>query len=85
MGRAMYIVKFFLKSLRKHCGASSLSDLKTIVSDSLLMCCAKVFQPSFSMSVLLGVLKSLLKVTLVETSWHALKSQWLLKPWYTQS
>ena len=45
--------------LVKYCGASSLSDWNTIVLDSLLISCSMVFQPSSSISSLLGVSKLL--------------------------
>ena len=51
--------EFLLKRLLKYCGVSSLSDLKTIVFDSLLMSCSMIFQPNLSMSGLFGVSKLL--------------------------
>ena len=56
--------EFFAKRPHKYCGASSLSDLKTIVLDSLLISCSMVFQPSSSISGLLGESK-LLFVTIL--------------------
>ena len=38
--------EFLVKRPHKYCGASSLSDLNTIVLDSLLISCSMVFQPS---------------------------------------
>ena len=48
----------------KYCGASSLSDLSTIGLDSFLISCSMLFQPSSSISGLLGVSK-LLFVTIL--------------------
>ena len=56
--------EFFVNRPHRYCGASSLSDLKTIVLDSILISCSMVFQPSTSISGLLGVLK-LLFVTIL--------------------
>ena len=52
--------EFFVKRPRKYCRASSLSDLKTIVLDSLLISCSMVFQ------IGLLVVSKLLFVTILE-------------------
>ena len=62
--------EFLLKRVLKYCGARSLSDLKTIVFDSLLMSCSMVFQPSLSISGLLGESK-LLFVTILAAGFEA--------------
>ena len=51
--------EFFVKRLHRYCGAKSLSDLKTIVLDSLLMSSSTVCQPNFAISGLLEVSKLL--------------------------
>ena len=51
--------KFFVKRLHRYCGAKSLSDLKTIVLDSLLMSSSMVCQPNFAISGLLEASKLL--------------------------
>ena len=56
--------EFQVKRSHKCWGASSCRDLKTIVLDSLATSCSMVFQPSLSMSGLLGVSKLLLVITL---------------------
>ena len=47
-----------LKKLHSHCGAKSLSDLKTIVLDSLPMSSSMVCQPNSAISGLLGGIKA---------------------------
>ena len=56
--------EFLVKRLHMYCGAKSLSDLKTIVLDSLPMSSSMVFQPNSTISGLLGVSK-LLFVTIL--------------------
>ena len=51
--------EFFVKRLHRYCGAKSLSDLKTIVLDSLLMSSSMVCQPNFAISGLLEASKLL--------------------------
>ena len=51
--------EFLLKRLSMYCGACSLSDLKTIIFDSQSISCSMVFQPSCSISGLLGASKLL--------------------------
>ena len=58
--------EFLLKRLSMYCGACSLSDLKTIVFDSMSISCAMVFQPSCFMSGLLGVSKLLFVMITIE-------------------
>ena len=45
--------EFFVKRLHRYCGAKSLSNLKTIVLDSLLMSSSMACQPNFAISGLL--------------------------------
>ena len=47
--------KFFVKRLHRYCGAKSLSDLKTIILDSLSMSSSMVCQPNSAISGMLGV------------------------------
>ena len=54
--------EFRMKRSHKYWGASSCRDLKTISLDSLAMSCSMVFQPSWSISGLLGVSKLLLVI-----------------------
>ena len=56
--------EFRVKGSHKYWGASSCRDLKTIVLDSLATSCSMVFQPSWSISGLLGVSKLLLVIIL---------------------
>ena len=49
---------FLVKRLHRYCGAKSLSDMKTIVLDSLSMSSSMVIQPNSTISGLLGVSKS---------------------------
>ena len=56
--------EFLVKRPHKYCGASSLSDLNTIVLDSLLICCSMVSKPSSLISGLLGVSKLLFVTSL---------------------
>ena len=51
--------EFLVNRLHRYCGARSLSDLKTIVVDSLPMSSSMVFQPNSAKSGLLGVSKLL--------------------------
>ena len=51
--------EFFVKRLHRYCGAKSLSDLKTIILDSLSMSSSMVCQPNSAISGLLGVSKLL--------------------------
>ena len=55
----MEYCEFLVKMPHKYCRASSLSDLNTIALESLLISCSMVFQPSSSISGLLGVSKLL--------------------------
>ena len=59
--------EFFVNRPHRYCGASSLSDLKTIVSDSILISCSMVFQPSTSISVPICECREILQhVTIAE-------------------
>ena len=50
---------FFVKRLRRYCGAKSLSDLKTIILDSFSMSSSMVCQPNSAISGLPGISKLL--------------------------
>ena len=50
--------EFRVKRSHKFWEASSCRDLKTIILDSLAMSCSMVFQPSWSISGLLGGIKA---------------------------
>ena len=50
---------YFEEATQKVLWSQLLSDLKTIVFDSLMMSCSMVFQPNLSVSGLLGVSKLL--------------------------
>ena len=56
--------EFFVKRFHRYCGARSLSDLKTIILDSLSMSSSMVCQPNSAISGLLGVSKLLLVMIL---------------------
>ena len=51
-------LEFRVKRSHKYWGSSSCRDLKTIVLDSQAMSCSMVFQPSWSISGLLGGIKA---------------------------
>ena len=58
-----------MNRLHRYCGARSLSDLKTIVLDSLPMSSSMVFQPNSTISGLLGVSKLLFVMILAARFW----------------
>ena len=58
--------EFFVKRLHRYCGAKSLSDLKTIVLDSLLMSSSMVCQPNFAISMDLCVTVTCIKLIFVQ-------------------
>ena len=59
-----------MNRLHRYCGARSLSDLKTIVLDSLPMSSSMVFQPNSTISGLLGVSKLLFVMILAARFWN---------------
>ena len=50
--------EFFVKRLHRYCGAKSLSDLKTIILDSLSMSSSMVCRPNPGISGQLGGIKA---------------------------
>ena len=68
--------EFLVNRLHRYCGARSLSDLKTIVLDSVPMSSSMVFQPNSTISGLLAVSKPLFVMVLAARFWSL--CSWLM-------